>query len=164
MYIGLPVGGDACKLYFWYPLVEHVKNWLSCWKSRNLSIGGGLVLLKSVMPSIEIYFLSFFKAPSGIISILESIFNVFLCVCVCVCVDLLYVVLQVDEEDRWSWRFDSSSRYTMSNVYQLLTQALDHDVVDNGYSNYHHIIWIKEVPLKVSLFALLEQNVLNTTS
>jgi len=33
-----------------------------------------LVLLKSILSSILVYFLSFFKAPAGIISSIESIF------------------------------------------------------------------------------------------
>ena len=72
------------------------------------------------------------------------------------CVNLLYVVaLQVDVEDRWSWRFHLSSRYTLSSAYQLLTQALDDDAVDKGYNALHHILWIKDVLLKVSMFAWL---------
>ncbi|KAK2414519.1 hypothetical protein QL285_037103 [Trifolium repens] len=41
-------------------------------------MGGRLVLLKSVLSSILVYFLSFFKAPTGIISLIESIFKAFL--------------------------------------------------------------------------------------
>jgi hypothetical protein len=74
MYLGLPIGGDARKLQFWYPLVDQIRKRLSGWKCKNLSFGGRLILLKSVMSSIPVYFLSFFKAPSGIISALESIF------------------------------------------------------------------------------------------
>jgi len=77
LYLGLPIGGDPRKLAFWYPLVDRIKRRLSDWKSRNLSMGGRLILLKSVMSSIPVYFLSFFKALSGIISILESLFNAF---------------------------------------------------------------------------------------
>jgi exonuclease III len=77
LYLGLPIGGDPRKLVFWYPLVDRIKRRLSDWKSRNLSMGGRLILLKSVLSSIPVYFLSFFKAPSGIISILESLFNAF---------------------------------------------------------------------------------------
>jgi len=69
------------------------------------------------------------------------------------CVDLLFVVLQVDEEDRWSWRYHSSSGYIVSITYKMLTKALDHDAVDNGYIDFHYILWLKEVSLKVSLFA-----------
>ncbi|GAU51777.1 hypothetical protein TSUD_415630, partial [Trifolium subterraneum] len=35
------------------------------WKSRFLSFGGRLVLLKSVLTSLPVYALSFFKTPSG---------------------------------------------------------------------------------------------------
>jgi putative flippase GtrA len=41
--------------------------------SRFLSFGGRLVLLKSVLTSLPVYALSFFKAPSGIISTIESL-------------------------------------------------------------------------------------------
>ena len=85
LYLGLPIGGDPRKHIFWYPLVERIirklveriKRKLSGWKSCNLSMGGRLILLKSVLSFILVYFLSFFKAPSGIISILGSIFNAF---------------------------------------------------------------------------------------
>ncbi|XP_024626821.1 uncharacterized protein [Medicago truncatula] len=79
LYLGLPIGGDPRKLQFWHPVVERIRRRLSGWKSKNLSLGGRLVLLKSVLSSIPVYFLSFFKAPSGIISTLDSIFiNFFL--------------------------------------------------------------------------------------
>ena len=77
LYLGLPIGGDPRKLAFWYPFVDRIKRRLSDWKSRNLSTGGRLILLKSVMSSIPVYFLSFFKAPSCIIFILESLLNDF---------------------------------------------------------------------------------------
>ena len=77
LYLGLPIGGDPWKLQFWYMLVDRIRNRLSGWKCRNLSLGGRLVLLKSVMSSVPVYFLSFFKAPSGIISSLDSIFQLF---------------------------------------------------------------------------------------
>jgi len=45
------------------------------WKSRFLSFGGRLILIKFVLSSLPVYALSFFKAPSGIISSIESMFN-----------------------------------------------------------------------------------------
>ncbi|GAU45519.1 hypothetical protein TSUD_186760 [Trifolium subterraneum] len=42
-----------------------LKNRLSGWKSRFLSFGGRLVLLKVVLTSLPVYALSFFKAPSS---------------------------------------------------------------------------------------------------
>ncbi|CAJ2669290.1 unnamed protein product [Trifolium pratense] len=73
LYLGLPIGGDPRRLCFWEPVLDRLKNRLSGWRSRFLSIGGRLVLLKSVLTSLPVYALSFFKAPSGIISSIESI-------------------------------------------------------------------------------------------
>ncbi|CAJ2644534.1 unnamed protein product [Trifolium pratense] len=73
LYLGLPIGGDPRRLCFWEPVLDRLKNRLSGWRSRFLSIGGRLVLLKSVLTSLPVYALSFFKAPSGTISSIESI-------------------------------------------------------------------------------------------
>ncbi|CAJ2631793.1 unnamed protein product [Trifolium pratense] len=73
LYLGLPIGGDPRRLCFWEPVLDRLKNRLSGWSSRFLSIGGRLVLLKSVLTSLPVYALSFFKAPSGTISSIESI-------------------------------------------------------------------------------------------
>jgi hypothetical protein len=77
LYLGLPIGGEARRLSFWEPLITRIKSRLSGWKSKHLSFGGHLVLLKSVLSSMSVYALSFFKAPSGIISSIESILNCF---------------------------------------------------------------------------------------
>jgi len=73
MYLGLPISGDARCLMFSEPVLSRIKNRLSGWKSRFLSFGGRLVLLKYVMSSLHVYALSFFKAPSGTISSIESL-------------------------------------------------------------------------------------------
>ncbi|MCI30863.1 RNA-directed DNA polymerase (Reverse transcriptase), partial [Trifolium medium] len=63
LYLGLPIGGDPRRLCFWEPVLARIKNRLSGWNSRFLSFGGRLVLLKSVLTSLPVYALSFFKAP-----------------------------------------------------------------------------------------------------
>ncbi|PNY15749.1 cysteine-rich receptor-like protein kinase, partial [Trifolium pratense] len=57
--------GDPRRLGFWEPVLDRLKNRLSGWRSRFLSFGGRLVLLKSVLTSLLVYALSVFKAPSG---------------------------------------------------------------------------------------------------
>jgi hypothetical protein len=78
VYLGLPIGGDLRKLDFWRPILNSNVSRLSNWKSKFLSFGSRLILLKSVMSSLPVYFLSFFKAPTCIISSIESLFNFFL--------------------------------------------------------------------------------------
>jgi len=77
VYLGLPIGGNPRRLCFWEPIVNRIINRLSSWNSRFLSCSDRLVLLKSVLTSLPVYALSFFKAPSGIISTLDSLFNNF---------------------------------------------------------------------------------------
>jgi len=77
VYLGLPIGGDIRKISFWKPVVDRIVSRLSSWNHKFLSFGGHLVLLKSVLSSLPVYFLSFFKAPTGIISSIESVFKQF---------------------------------------------------------------------------------------
>jgi len=77
VYLGLPIGGDSRKLSFWKPVVDRIEALLSLWSNTFLSFGGRRVLLKSVLSSLPVYFLSFFKALAGIISSIESIFKIF---------------------------------------------------------------------------------------
>ncbi|MCI47364.1 cysteine-rich receptor-like protein kinase, partial [Trifolium medium] len=59
LYLGLPIGGDPTRLGFWELVLARIKNRLSGWKSRFLSFGGRLILLKSVLTSLHVYALSF---------------------------------------------------------------------------------------------------------
>ena len=77
VYLGLPIGGDSTKLSFWKPVVDRIVTRLSLWNNKFLSFGGRLVLLKVVLSSLSVYFLSFFKSPAGIISSLESLSKTF---------------------------------------------------------------------------------------
>ncbi|GAU51172.1 hypothetical protein TSUD_412070 [Trifolium subterraneum] len=77
VYLGLPVGGDLCRLSFSEPVVSSIRTKLSRWKNRLLSFGGRLILLKSVLTSLPVYALFVFKAPLGIISSLESLLSNF---------------------------------------------------------------------------------------
>jgi hypothetical protein len=67
VYLGLLIGGNVKRISFWSALVDKICGKLSLWKSRHLSMGGRLVLLKSILSSILVYILSFFRAPTGII-------------------------------------------------------------------------------------------------
>ncbi|GKD33796.1 retrovirus-related pol polyprotein from transposon TNT 1-94 [Tanacetum coccineum] len=63
-YLGTRVGGSMTRVQAWQEIVEKVKSRLSKWKSKTLSIGGRLTLLKSVLGSIPVFHMSIFKVPS----------------------------------------------------------------------------------------------------
>ncbi|GJS77223.1 RNA-directed DNA polymerase, eukaryota [Tanacetum coccineum] len=72
-YLGTRVGGSMTRVQAWQEIVEKVKSRLSKWKSKTLSIGGRLTLLKSGLGSIPVFHMSIFKVPSKVLHILESI-------------------------------------------------------------------------------------------
>jgi len=55
MYLGLPIGGNARRLDFWEPVIKRIQARLWGWSSKFLSLGGRLVLLKSVLSSLPVY-------------------------------------------------------------------------------------------------------------
>ncbi|KAK0583049.1 hypothetical protein LWI29_032852 [Acer saccharum] len=72
-YLGLPLGGRPCSKLFWNDLVCRMENWMDPWKKLFLNKGGRLVLIKAVMASIPIYFMSIFKVPVGVASRIEKL-------------------------------------------------------------------------------------------
>lgn len=57
--------GNHRREGLWKSVMDAVRNRLSKWNNRRLSIGGIIVLLNSVLYALPVYFLSFFNAPSG---------------------------------------------------------------------------------------------------
>ncbi|PNX82415.1 cysteine-rich receptor-like protein kinase, partial [Trifolium pratense] len=77
-FLGLPVGANPRRQATWKPIVESAAKKLSCWNSRNLSIGGRVTLINSVLSSLPLYFFSFYKAPRCVINQLVRIQRNFL--------------------------------------------------------------------------------------
>nr|GEV68876.1 hypothetical protein [Tanacetum cinerariifolium] len=61
----------------WEDTIVKLKNRLSKWKAKTLSIGGRLTLLKSVLDASPFYSMSIFKVPRGILKAMEAIRNNF---------------------------------------------------------------------------------------
>src|SRR4051812_35265492 len=57
-YLGIPIGANPRLKKTWQPVVDVVRSRLSNWNHKNLSIGGRVVVLKSVLSAIPVYFLS----------------------------------------------------------------------------------------------------------
>ncbi|GJZ58750.1 putative RNA-directed DNA polymerase, eukaryota, reverse transcriptase zinc-binding domain protein [Tanacetum coccineum] len=72
-YLGLPIGSNMGRISSWNILIDRFKAKLSGWKANMLSSGGRLTLIKLVLGSLGIYYLSIFKVPEGVIKILESL-------------------------------------------------------------------------------------------
>ncbi|GAU48515.1 hypothetical protein TSUD_244350 [Trifolium subterraneum] len=166
-YLGLPIGGDSRRLGFWDPVLTRLKNRLSGWRSRFLSFGGRLVLLKSVLTSLPVYALSFFKAPAENRG--QTVAEMFslgwgvageawqwmrqlwaweeemLRECQTL---LLGISLQVQSSDRWQWQPDPDEGYTVRGAYQLLTSQVSATMDDADT-----LIWHSQVLLKVSILA-----------
>jgi len=60
---------------------------------------------------------------------------------------LLNFTLQVDRCDRWQWRLDTSSAYTVRSAYNFINANVPVDIAVPASS-----LWHKDVPLKVVLF------------
>lgn len=71
-YLGLPLGAKASSKAIWSLVLERMGKRLSHWKGHLLSKGGKLVLLRNVLSSIPIYFLSSFVIPSSVAAQMES--------------------------------------------------------------------------------------------
>ena len=55
--------------------------------------------------------------------------------------------LQGSVTDRWIWKLCSSHRYTVKSAYNLLT-TFEIGVHDH----FNHVLWLKQIPLKVNIF------------
>ncbi|KAE8687812.1 Beta-adaptin-like protein A [Hibiscus syriacus] len=60
-YLGLPIGAKKNSEVLWEPILQNFNNKLAGWKASTLSMAGRLVLIKSVLSSLPIFFLSIFK-------------------------------------------------------------------------------------------------------
>ncbi|GJR31850.1 RNA-directed DNA polymerase, eukaryota [Tanacetum coccineum] len=72
-YLGIPVGGNMNSIKAWDDIIYKIKKRLSNWKLNTLSIGGRLTLLKSVLGSTPLYYMSLYKVPKTVLHSMESI-------------------------------------------------------------------------------------------
>nr|KYP48155.1 Putative ribonuclease H protein At1g65750 family [Cajanus cajan] len=61
-YLGLPIGANPRKLATWNP----VKKKLARWKNKFLSLAGRACLINSVLSSLPLFYLSFFRIPKKV--------------------------------------------------------------------------------------------------
>lgn len=65
-YLGSPLGCNLLSLKIWKPLVACVEEKLEGWKSKFISHGARVTLLKLIINSLPIFFITLFILPCGI--------------------------------------------------------------------------------------------------
>ncbi|GJU79067.1 RNA-directed DNA polymerase, eukaryota, reverse transcriptase zinc-binding domain protein [Tanacetum coccineum] len=71
-YLGLQIGKSMHFVLSRNILIDKFISKLSKWKASLLSIGGRYTLIRSILGSLGIYYLSMFKAPETVINILKK--------------------------------------------------------------------------------------------
>ena len=66
-YLGVPIGANPRRSQTWDPIISKCERKLAKWKQKHLSFGGRVTLIKSMLTSIPIYFLSFFRVPKKVV-------------------------------------------------------------------------------------------------
>jgi hypothetical protein len=66
-YLGIPMSPKRLSNRDWRVVEERFQKKLSSWKGKMLSAGGRLVLINSVLSSLPMYMMSFFKIPKGVL-------------------------------------------------------------------------------------------------
>ena len=72
-FLGMPTGVNMGTMKPWRPLIEKFQKKLAKWKIKTLSFGGRHTMVSSILGSLGTFMFSLFKAPKGVIKILENI-------------------------------------------------------------------------------------------
>lgn len=78
IYLGLPVGANMKLSKNWSSVIDKFEKRLSSWKAKNLSFGGRLTLVKSVLNSLPLFYFSLFKVPRKVLNTLDGLRRRFL--------------------------------------------------------------------------------------
>ena len=71
-YLGLPLGAPYKSSRVWAGVEKRFKKRLALWKRKYLPKGGRQTLIKSILSSLPIYFMSLFVIPKRVVARLEK--------------------------------------------------------------------------------------------
>nr|GEV29767.1 hypothetical protein [Tanacetum cinerariifolium] len=129
-YLGVPVGGNMSMCHNWETVVNKFTSKLSLWKTRLLSVGGRITLIKLVLGNLPTYFMSLYFMPVTVRSKLESMRLKFFIGC---------------EPDSWSWSPDVHNGFSVASAHRL---------VDSHFLGAAPLAtrWNKCIPIKANVF------------
>ncbi|XP_074315635.1 uncharacterized protein LOC141651839 [Silene latifolia] len=67
-YLGIPLGSNPNKISTWDPVVDKVEKRLVSWKIELISKAGRVILIKSVLNSLPLFYMSIFQIPKGVLN------------------------------------------------------------------------------------------------
>lgn len=76
-YLGTKIGESLYSVKYRDPIISRVASRLSQWETEHLSIAGWLVILKSSIDSLPIFWFSLYKIPVTILNKLEQVMRGF---------------------------------------------------------------------------------------
>ena len=71
-YLGFHLNPNNYKKANWYCLLKKIKKIIRHWKHKFLSLGGRYILVKLVLESIHVYWLSLAWIPKSILTLVKS--------------------------------------------------------------------------------------------
>ncbi|KAJ9542248.1 hypothetical protein OSB04_028754 [Centaurea solstitialis] len=77
-YLGVPLSSKRLVVSDFESLIIKVKSRIQNWKSKCLSFGGRLLLVRSVLESLQLYWMAVFLLPSSVTHKIEKMFRDFL--------------------------------------------------------------------------------------
>jgi hypothetical protein len=70
-YLGIPMHHKKISNADWKVTEDKFEKKLSCWKGKLLSYGGRLVLINSILSSLDMFMLSFYEVPKEVLHKLD---------------------------------------------------------------------------------------------
>jgi hypothetical protein len=70
-YLGIPMSPKRLSNKDWRAVEKRFQKKLSSWKGKLLLSGGSLVLINSVLSSLPMFMMSFFRIPKGVLEKLD---------------------------------------------------------------------------------------------
>jgi len=69
----MEIKGNNKRINFWEGIIEKIKKMLDKWKGKFLSLEGRIFLLRFVLTSLSLFYMSFFKMPTSTVNTIKRV-------------------------------------------------------------------------------------------